>query len=447
MTSYPQSRRRFLANLGLAGAARLLTPLAATLHGAAYGQAPARPRRLVVVSMAAGLPDLQLGAPSRTSETDWSYHEALSPLAPWRERTAIVSGLHLFIPGAMHTAGYGLLSGAPTLGGAETYGAPTAPTIDQLMAARLDPGAAFPSVLFGIDRDARRLVHTSLFASAASEPVPYPVQSRMLFERLFPHAQGAVASTQRTRLVLDRLRGDLRRLHTQLAPEEQRRLEQYEASIDAYDRRRASSTTVPERSPSGARGVVAELPEMFDMATLALKLGLTRVVGCAVGGGNSHWHFPTFVGPHVGTIFESRGHIDHHGHDGDELYFTGRTVTWRWLSERVAEFLTALSEPAADGRRPIDDTVLVLTSDAGPDHHNGNSYRFVVIAGEATGLRTGGRFVVYPPDSWGQPVAVQGSHTVNSFWRTVAEGLGAPLASFGQLRAGRSDELLPELLA
>ena len=58
---------------------------------------------------------------------------ALDALSPWKNQTVIVSGLHLPIGGSQHSAGYGLLSCSQTQGGADSYGAPTAKTIDQVL--------------------------------------------------------------------------------------------------------------------------------------------------------------------------------------------------------------------------------------------------------------------------------------------------------------------------
>ncbi|MDP3236053.1 MAG: DUF1552 domain-containing protein [Myxococcales bacterium] len=445
MRSPDLARRRFVKALGLGAGAQVLAPLAGLLHATASGNPLPRTKKVVFISMGAGLPDTQLGVPTRRSEVDWSYHEALAALAPWKNQTVIVSGLHLPIGGSQHSAGYGLLSCSQTQGGADNYGAPTAKTIDQVLGERLNPGATLPTLLFGIDRDPSRLVHSSLYASGPNQPVPYPVQSRVLFERLFPNSTQAQASARNVSRVFDRLRGDIRRLERNLAGQERQKLERYLATLEASDRRRAASTAEPERAPSGNRGAVVELPEMLDMAAQALRLGMTNVVGCAVGGGNSHWHFPLLVGPHVGTIFEAQGFLGDHGHDGDLKYQTGRTVAWKWLSEQVAVFLRALEQPLPTGGTLLDDTTVVLFSDSGPDHHNGNSYRFIVIGGASSGLRTGGRFLAFRPDTWWEAPKPD-SRTVNSFMRGLAQGLGVPLPSFGQVGKARTDAPLTELL-
>ena len=450
MSRIDQSRRRFLRAVGFGAGAQVLLPVATLLHSRAYGAEIPSTKKVVFISLGGGLPDAHLGVSLRKSETDWGYHEALEPLSPWRSKTAILRGLHMRINGSQHSAGVGLLSCTQPLdGNAQDGCSPGGPSIDQVLGAKLSAGATLPTLLFGIDSDATRFVHQSLFASAKNQPTPYPVRATTLFERLFPDSSAAQSSSADSKRVLTRLRADISRLRARLAGEERAKLDQYLSSIDAFDRRSAGGSIcastalgVPE-----ARGVVAELPSMLDMAVTALRCGMTNVVGCAIGGGNSHSHYPALVGPHLGTRFEAQGYIGVHGHDAPDMYFDGRTLAWRWVSLQVANFLRHLEAPTPDGRRLIDDTTVVLFSDSGPDHHNGNSYRFVVIGDGGGGLRTGGRFLNFVEDVYWEPLKA-GSASVNSFMTTLANGVGVPLQTFGDvLERGRSSAPLEQLLA
>lgn len=444
MSAFDDSRRRFLRTLGLGLGARVLAPLAATLHGQAWGQTLTK-KKVVFIGLGAGLPDLQLGLGTRTSDTQWDYHEALAALAPWKQKTAILTGLNLRIPGMQHSGGYGVLSCLPTLGGADAEGGPGGATIDQLLGQALGDGTTFNTLLFGIDQDESKVVHQSLFAAGMNQPVPYPARASALFERLFPNAANNPAAAAGDRRVLARLGADVRRVRQRLAGEERAKLDAYLASIEAFERRRSGQSCLAPGAPSSERGAVAELPAMLDMAALALRCGLTNVVGCAVGGGNSHSHFPRLKGLHLGTRFEAQGFVGNHGHDSADAYRDARTIAWRWLSGLVADFLRKLEVPLPDGRRLIDETVVVLFSDSGPDHHNGNSWRFVVIGDAGGALRTQGRFLVFPEDVYWEPVKPL-NRTVNSLYTALCSALGLPLGSLGEFTPGRSSAPLPELL-
>lgn len=442
MSRIDESRRRFLRAVALGSGARVLAPIAALLHGTAYG-AVQTSKKVVFLSLGAGLPDVFLGRPSRTSETEWSFHPSLAPLNPWRSKTLIVSGLSLAVPGTQHSAGYGMLSCTPCDGGADADAAPRAATIDQLLGAKLSAAGTMPALLFGIDNDPTRLVHQSLFASGPNQPVPYPVRESVLFERLFPGSAAAQAGEADTKRVMTRLRTDVTSLRSKLAGEERRKLDGYLGSLDAYDKRRAAGACATSAQLGTERGVVAELPGMLDAAVTALQCGMTNVVGCSIGGGNSHSHFPRFIGPHVGTIFEEQGFIADQGHD--PTYMASRTILWKWLSDQVAAFLRKLEAPGPDGRRLIDDTIVVLYSDSGPDHHNGSSQRFIVIGDAGGPLRTGGRYLEGPTDEgWGEPPP--NGMTVNSFLTALSTGLGVPMDSFGVVRPGGTSTPLAAML-
>lgn len=437
------SRRRFLSSLGLGASTPLLLPLANALSRSAWGQVAPAPKNVVFISMSGGLPDLQLGWPSRlplgandhrraVEFTQWDYHEALAPLAPWRAQTVILRNLSLSLGAMQHSGGYGLLA-ARGVGDGETAAGngPAGQTLDQLLADRLGAETPFRSLLFGIDQDQRKVMHESLYARAAGQPVSYPVRAARLFEALFPGAAGNAEKAAVDRRVLARVSADVTRLRGRLAGSERAQLDGYLEGLEAFDKRRSGSACLAPMAPPAERGAVKELPVMLDLAATALRCGMTRVVGCSMGGGNSHFHFPALVGPHLGTMFEAQGFVGEHGHDGAEKYGAGRTIAWRWLSSEVARFLRQLEAPGLSGRPVLDDTIVVLFSDSAHDHHNleNSNWRFVVIAGQNVPLRTGGRLV---SSAWDVPWERLNpdSRSVASLYTSIARAAGVELEAF-----------------
>jgi len=444
--AYRSSRRRFLSSLGLGVGATILGPIAAGLHQRAWGAEMGRPKNVVFISMSSGLPDLQLGWPSRTDERTWALHEALAPLAPWRERMTIVRNLSLGMGAMQHSGGHGLMAGRGTGDGETPLGTePVAQTIDQLLAARIGGETPIPSLLFGVDQDAQKVVHQSIFARAAGQLVPYPVRASKLYEALFPAAPGNATHRFADRRVMARIHADVGRLSSRLASPERERLGSYLESLEGFDRRRSATQCLATDAPLEARGAVNELPAMLDMAAVALRCGLTRVVGCAVGAGNSHFHFPALIGPHIGTRFEEQGYVGEHGHDGEEMYDAGRTVAFRWLSQQVATFLRQLEPPA--GPSILADTVVVLFSDGAHAHHNleAGNWRFVLIGDAGGALKPGGRFLTFRGDVSWEPLRPD-TRSVNSLWCTLATAAGAPIDAFG-VGGARTNGPLSELLA
>lgn len=449
------SRRTLLAGLG---STPLVAGLATQLSRTAFAQT-STPKNVVFISMSGGLPDLQLGWPSRrpagmndartaTAFTEWDFHAALAPLAPWRAQTVILRNLCLSLGAMQHSGGYGLLA-ARGLGDGETAAGnvPAGQTLDQVLADRLGADTPMRSLLFGVDADARKVMHESIYARAAGQPISHPVQASRLFELLFPSA-----SSDQTRLAVDRrvlaqVGADVDRLRQRLASSERVHLDGYLGALEAFDKRRSSSSCLAPGAPSLARGAVAEVPVMLDLAAVALRCGMTRVVGCSVGSGNSHFHFPRLVGPHLGTEFEAQGFIGEHGHDGEEKYSAARTYSWAWLSTQVAAFLRALEVPGPSGRPMLDDTIVVLFSDSGHAHHNleNSNWRFVVIAGRNVPLRTGGRLLSFARDvSWER--FNPESRSVASLFCSLASAAGVPLSTFATDGGGaRSNGPLVEL--
>ncbi len=444
--NYRSSRRRFLASLGLGAGAAFLGPIATSLHQRAYGAEPTRRKNIVFIAMSAGLPDLQLGWPSRTDETHWELHEALAPLAPWKERMLVVRNLSLGLGAMQHSGGYGLMAGLGAGDGETPLGnAPQGQTIDQLIAEQISRDTPVRSLLFGIDQSEAKVMHQTIFASGRDQPLPHPVRASKLYESLFPGAAENQAHAQADRRVMARIHRDVERLSRRLAAEERGRLGTYLESLEAFDRRRSAAQCLAPNAVSEARGAVAELPVMLDMASIALRCGLTHVVGCSVGCGNSHFHFPHLVGPHLGTRFEAQGFVGEHGHDGEEEYSDARTISFRWLSQEVAAFLRQL-EPAG-GESLLRDTVVVLYSDGGHAHHNleeGN-WRFILIGDAGGALQTDGRFLSYRGDVPWEPLRPD-TRSVNSLWCTLAQAVGAPIDAFG-IGGARTNGPLPELLS
>jgi hypothetical protein len=216
--NYRSSRRRFLTSLGLGAGAALLGPIATGLHRRAYGAEPTRKKNIVFIAMSAGLPDLQLGWPSRTDETHWELHEALAPLAPWKERMLVVRNLSLGLGAMQHSGGYGLMAGLGAGDGETPLGnAPQGQTIDQLIAEQISRDTPVRSLLFGVDQSADKVMHQTIFASGPDQPLPHPVRAAKLYESLFPGAAENQAHAQADRRVMARIHRDVDRLSQRLA--------------------------------------------------------------------------------------------------------------------------------------------------------------------------------------------------------------------------------------
>jgi hypothetical protein len=165
---------------------------------------------------------------------------------------------------------------------------------------------------------------------------------------------------------------------------------------------------------------------MFRMATLALRCGLTNVVGVNIGAShNYHSKLQVFRGTLLIPTYEAHG----------TGYVPGLHNVMKWIAGLIAEMLAALG-PLADS------TVVTMVGGTGAsrregENHHGMPKRFPAFVYDGTGtLRTGGRYLAYPPMQ----------RSILDLYCSVAHALGAPTDRFGEgAQVARGP--LPELMA
>jgi hypothetical protein len=307
-----QTRRRFLERLGLGAGACVLSPVLDTLIAEAQGQPVVRRRALFVV-VGNGIrydnfipPELRQG--DALESTSFTWPAMLKSLEAHRSRALLIDGLANQTRNLYgHTGGFGALSCMEPQGiGAEKGGPPAGPTIDQYLAARL-PQTRLRSVLYGITQNPRGPTTSSVFGSAAGKPEPHMLSPRLLFNTLFEGLVATDANDKRPlkrRVVLDALRGDLKRAQAALAGPERRKLDDYVAALEEMEQRQASDPDLscrPTMPPAGpvedwkygpTRPAEDILSGMHEMGSAALACGMTNVVGVSFGTGHSHENFP-----------------------------------------------------------------------------------------------------------------------------------------------------------
>lgn len=431
------SRRRFLERLGFAASAPLLHGIAQGLVGEAIAAPGPRRRAVIVVVGEAVVLAGKDGILPSGLPYNWTAAEQplsalrphLAPLEPFRNRLALVDGLALH-PGssAMHGFGYGLLTGRPTSGTAERSGGPTGVSFDQHLASVLGRSSAIRSVLFGLAGRSLRDQAANTFAAGAGQPLSHIGRPSLLLSRLAGAAvaatgQDAALSAEMRAGLLDTLRGQARTLSQRLAGPERVKLDTYLHAIEEYDRKQRLLATTGASCggwPSAPDGnAEVRLRSMFNMAALALKCGVTNVVGVALGNGpvTEHGDYDFLEG---GSVLAS---YDPHS---AESYPGQIRRIWSFVSELVAGLITSSG---------IADELVVAMCSGGTqpgknagmgNHHNAlyndAHYRVAVALYDGTGaLRTGGRYVRY----------AQGEHSMNDLFCTLGHALGAPTDDFG----------------
>jgi hypothetical protein len=232
---------------------------------------------------------------------------SLQPLAPYRDRLLVVSGLD-HKPGAQlpgePAGGHGRIGGAwltgvhakPTEGADVQAGT----SLDQIAAAQLGQATELPSLEIGLgstefagacDAGFSCAYTSTLCWRTPTSPLPMESNPRAVFERLFGDGDStdpAVrhARMQKDRSLLDAVTDKVSHLQKGLGPRDRAKLTDYLDSVRDIERRiqkaeaqSASELPVVEQ-PSGSIPVVFEdyVKLMFDLQVLAYQTDKTRII-------------------------------------------------------------------------------------------------------------------------------------------------------------------------
>jgi hypothetical protein len=444
------NRRAFIEKAGLGAGALLLAPIAESLINEAHGQAGAR-KRVVFLLVSNGLQPSVFtppGIPVANSKllpgtTEFRLPKMFEPLAAHRNRMLLIEGLTNRVS-AEHSAGHGALSGVNVARGTGAdNGPPAAVSIDQFIANKIGTGTAMKSLLWGVSRYSQTL-EARIFAAGRERPIPHIVSPGVMWERLFGNSGASSPEVARRRRPLfDALRSDIKALKAQLAPSERLKLQEYEEVLSSSEKRLALvqpiTCTRPGR-PGATPTVEARMAAMNELSIAAVACGLTNVVGISMGCGNGH-SAPLMQELHKGTRFESEGQLDlgTHGHFPD----TGplvQEIVFTYMSKLVARMIEEWSKIKEGDKTIFDNTVIVVTSDNGEQHHSKKDRWPVALFGNAGGaLKVDGRFLRYEP---------AGGRALVDLYTSLANAVGAPVDKFNDgLTVEKGQGALPELMA
>ena len=458
MSRYESTRRKFLASLGLGVGASMLSPVADLLINEALGQVPQQHRALIFTT---GVLNHTLWAPGSNNYTqdaqtlsagEFAWPTALEPLRSRRNQTLLLDNLHSDISTGTsqdssinHGYGYGHLSCLRPNGSPEDLDPPAGITIDQFLANRFSASAPKKSILIGASGKGyeRNLdEELNLFASGPNLPLPHFTQAATLFARLFPDGgQGSNGPDPRELKLTEVLHQDINRLRSKLAAPERARLQSYEEAFEDFDQRRNNGNALSCDAPSapGQRAnPETELARLMDLATLALKCGMTNVVGVAVGTHSSHSDHM----PHYGFHRRFEVHGTDASVDAQRDHIEPLRAIWDYHAGLVANAMDELEGTTLGDSNALDGTLVVMTSargirDGQATHHapTKTGGRFpALIAGKPPGMNLNGRYIAYDRASYGMV----------DFWRACAERYGISGSNFAQ-GAKNSRGTLPQL--
>lgn len=446
------SRRSWLKAIGLGAGSALLGPLL-TRIARAQGIAPRR--FLFVVEGNCFEPITLLGAPARAAidatlvapmpaTERWWYRRyrhdaplvvdgglatapALINLGDIADRACVVYGLSSKITGGGHSALHGVLSSART-----TAGRAGGPTIDAWLAARPEvrQDTPFDAVRLGVDNDPARPLDFGTCAYAAGKSAPVLLQPDSAWQALFGSVADAGDAFARRGAQLDFAVADV---NASLAAftggsAERAKLEAYLDALETLQTRRGRLTEIapqlraarPEQTPAAAT-VLGRFRQQLDLAAAALVGGLTNVcvVGCGTGG--------SFGVTYPEVIAGIGRHDLHHTSAGVPAHLAAIHTVTRMQVDAIADIARRLAAtPDLDGGAVLDNTAIVYIGDNGEQHHStASEFPVLIIGGESSGLRTGGRTLVYPG------LGSAGHRQVSNLWNTLGHVAGVELDAFG----------------
>jgi hypothetical protein len=345
-------------------------------------------------------------------------------------RAAVVLGLSSKIAGGGHSAGTGALSCA-------VHGA--GPTIDAVLAPRLQRTAPFDAIRLGTSSAHTPIVYETC-AFGPRRPAGVLVNPALAYSTLFGTVAGGAGAGQERSMLFDFAREDVQAALARFGgnSSERAKLERYLASLEALRARETqllqmAAQVQPLLPPAPSANPLLTsagtppdslkwLEAQFQIATCALLGGLTNVVVLAAGTSGFDVRYDSAI--------TSLGRHDLQHGIGNAANWTAIAAITRRHVELVtalARALQATPEAGASGSM-LDHTVIVFMSDNGEQHHSqAREWPALVLGGNALGMKTDGRTVVFPADG------TANNRQVSNLFNTLGHAFGdASFNTFGQ---------------
>lgn len=364
----------------------------------------------------------------------YEFSEALTPLAPHRNKFVVISGLSSdpdrTKAGFHDRALASFLTGVEPTKGKVQVGI----SVDQLAAQTLGKETPFASLELSTENNNGGAAHVGPVFKSATTPLPFEYNPRRLFERLFGEGgridpAAAAARDAADRSSLDSVTERINELKGKLGAGDRRKLDEYVESIRDVERRiqvasRKKPVTLPEMTrPAGAPDSWPEhVKLMFDLQTLAVQADLTRV-----------WTFmyareATSINyPHLDI---SMGHheISHHNFEKDKLDALAKINVDQ--SRLFAYFLSKLDSIKEGNSTLLDHSLILYGSDLSvPTSHSQRDLP-IIVAGGAAGRIAGGRYLRFPGDET----------PLTNLYLTMLDKVGVPTEKLGD-STGRLNRL------
>lgn len=344
----------------------------------------------------------------------------LEPLAPFRDRMVVVSGLRSkpAFPGPGEGTGDHVRAASTFLTGVhpkKTEGPDiqVGTSVDQIIAKQLGQDTQLTSLEICLDPNeligACEAGYSCAYSNTLSwrnptTPLPMENQPRAVFERLFGDSDNTtqaarMARIQEDRSILDSLAQQVSGFEKKLGPSDRNKLTQYLDAIRDVEKRiqkaeEQSNKELPamDRPSGGIPGTFAEHARlMFDLQVLAYQCDITRVCTFLLSREVSPRPYPEIgiPDPHHG--------LSHHQHRPEAIAKLAKINNYHM--QQFAYFLDKLrSTPDGDGSL-LDHITIVYGCGISDSNDHLHTNLPILVVGGGAGKIKGGRHVRFPEDT------------------------------------------------
>jgi len=389
------SRRAVLRGAGAALALPLLDAMTP-----AFAASPAPIHRFQTVYVPNGMA-MDYWSPS-TIGRDFELTPILQPLAAYREKMLLLSGLKANWNIAHAGAGGSFLTGV-TQGGRTEVEILADVSIDQLLANQLGQQTQLSSLELSMDAPALAgactvnlsCVYThTLSWRGPTEPLPTEHNPRALFERLFGDSGSTAKEVREARLrqqssILDAVLNKLSGLEASLGSEDRHLMQSYTESVRNIERRiqmaeQQIDLDLPEvDQPAGVPPVFEDHMEiMQDLQVLALQTDLTRVITFMMSKEQSARPYPQIGVP------DAHHPLSHHNNNTELVARMSKINTYH--TQLFSGYLDKLAAiPEGDGNLLDNMTILYGGGLSNSTIHSGVNLPILLVGGGAGWLQGG----------------------------------------------------------